>query len=64
MRQWRWLVPCVVLVGAGGVALYLAGFKEIVFYSVLLICPLLHLAMMGGHGHDTSRNDGKNDKKH
>lgn len=50
MKRWMWLVPCAALIGLGGLALYMAGFREIVWYGLFLVCPLLHLAMMGSHG--------------
>lgn len=59
MRQWGWLAACGILLALGGVALYLAGFREILFYGMLLICPLLHLALHGGHRHGTARDEHK-----
>lgn len=45
MRRWGWLITGLVLTAAGGVALYLAGFREIALYTLALLIPLIYLAL-------------------
>lgn len=50
MRRWGWLAICLTLIAAGGGALYLAGFREIVVYELLLVSPLLFIVVRGQRG--------------
>lgn len=33
-------------------------------YAILLLCPLMHVFMHGGHGHGGHEGHGDHDKKH
>ena len=44
-----WVVGGLLLVG-GGFWLWSKGMTNILFYGMLLLCPLMHLFMHGGHG--------------
>lgn len=54
VRLPRWLLICL---GAGAVALVFfrpGGLRSVGPYAAFLLCPLMHILMMGhmGHGHD------------
>lgn len=52
-RNWLIWAGCGLMVLIGGYLLWINGFTRWLSYSMLLLCPLMHLLMMGGmhHGH-------------
>ncbi|MBI2050970.1 MAG: DUF2933 domain-containing protein [Parcubacteria group bacterium] len=56
--KWKWIVICFIILAA---VLILAGRRVNLLgawpYLLILVCPLLHLFMHKGHGHD--HDDGK-----
>ena len=69
-RKGLMLGCCAVMVLAGVYLLWRAGNKTILSYAVLLLCPLMHILMMRGHGHHhgehqegQKESQGGNDKR-
>lgn len=65
MRRWHIWVLCGILLLAGGLWIWSRGYVNVLSYAMLLLCPLMHLFMLGGHhskGHAseqaTTRPDG------
>lgn len=49
----RMLMGCgIALAGIAAIALLQVPTTSVVLVALVLICPLLHLTMMGGEGHD------------
>lgn len=45
-------ICCGAMVLAGGYFLWTRGYQNVLGYAMLLLCPLSHLLMHRGHGHD------------
>ena len=61
---WMWAI-CGVMVIGGGYALWTRGVTDWAAYGMLLLCPLMHVFMMGGHGghdHDHGKKGGAEPK--
>lgn len=55
--------PLLWVLGIGAVAvvgwlLYRSGNGNLLFYGLILLCPLMHLFMHGGHGHGGHQHGG------
>lgn len=68
LRNRLFLVVCGLLLVGGGYWLWSRGTTNILAYGMILLCPLMHLFMHGGHGqhdHDqgqgNSNNQGRNE---
>lgn len=51
-KRLMWL-GCGVMVLVGGYLLWAKGYRNIGSYGMLLLCPLMHLFMLGSHGHSS-----------
>lgn len=54
-RKWLMWGGCGLMVAAGGYLLWSNGYQNILGYGLLLLCPLMHLFMHGGHNHGEHR---------
>lgn len=50
-----WLGCAVMLLG-GGYLLWTNGYRNVVSYAMLLLCPIMHLVMHRGHTHSDTPN--------
>jgi len=64
LRRFLWVCAILGILGVGWV-LFAGGLPSSAGWLVLLLCPLLHLAMMLGgrscHGHGDERKGGQRD---
>jgi|GEM_PF-851269 len=52
-RRIMW-VGCGVMIAVGSYLLWINGYRSILSYAMLAICPLMHLFMHGHHGNHES----------
>ena len=57
-RNWLMWFCCGLMVLGGGYWLWSRGVTNIAAFAMLLLCPLMHLFMHGGHGNH-GHNHGK-----
>ena len=57
-RKWLLWAACGLMVLVGGYVLWSKGYQNILGYGMLLLCPLMHLFMHGGHDQNQSQSSG------
>ena len=63
--SWKWPSLCALGLVAVVIAVFFLkiSLTNILFYSVLLTCPLMHFFMMKGHDHNSDNPEQKKEKK-
>lgn len=62
LQRLAWL-GCGLMLAAGAFWLWSSDNRGFLAYGVLLLCPLLHLLMMRGHGHQPAKEPGEEKRK-
>ncbi len=52
---WMWALCLLPIAAIVAMTVFSVPFSSVLWVGVLLLCPLMHVFMMGGHGHGSAQ---------